>query len=60
MNIFLQRAAEYMGVKVGDNLGKTDAKRLRAKAKKMKKSCKKSLRTEDNYITRLASWYNNK
>ena len=59
MNIFLRRAAEYMGVKEGDSLGKSDAKRLRAKAKKMKKSCKKSLRNEDNYITRIAGWYNN-
>lgn len=57
MNIFLRQAAEYMGVKVGDNLSKTDAKRLRAKAKKMKKSCKKSLRNEDNHFSRIASWY---
>ena len=57
MNIFLRQAAEYMGVKVGDNLSKTDAKRLRAKAKKMKKSCKKSLRNEDNHLSRITSWY---
>ena len=36
MNIFIQRAAQFMGVRLGDRLSKTDFKRLRAKAKKMK------------------------
>ena len=57
MNIFLQRAAQYMGVKEGDNLSKTDAKRLRAKAKKMKNSCKKEQRKADNYLSRYSSWF---
>jgi|AACY02.2.fsa_nt_gi hypothetical protein len=47
MNIFLQQAAQYMGVRKGDRLSKTDEKRLRAKAKKMKTSFKKQLRKQD-------------
>ena len=47
MNIFLQRAAQYMGVREGEPLSKTDEKRLRAKAKKMKTSFKKQLRKQD-------------
>jgi hypothetical protein len=48
MNIFIKRAAEYMGVREGDRLSKTDGKRLRAKAKKMKTSFKKALRKDDH------------
>jgi len=47
MNIFLQQAAQFMGVRLGDRLSKTDEKRLRAKAKKMKTSFKKQLRKQD-------------
>ena len=47
MNIFLQRAAQYMGVRQGDSLSKTDEKRLRAKANKMKTSFKKTQRKQD-------------
>jgi len=47
MNIFLQRAAQYMGVREGEPLSKTDEKRLRAKAKKMKTSLKKAQRKQD-------------
>jgi len=47
MNIFLQRAAQYMGVREGEPLSKTDEKRLRAKAKKMKNSEKKAQRKHD-------------
>lgn len=47
MNIFLQQAAQFMGVRLGDRLSKTDEKRLRAKAKKMKTSEKKAQRKQD-------------
>lgn len=50
MNIFLQQAAQYMGVRLGDQLSKTDFKRLRAKAKKMKTSEKKSRRRNDGIL----------
>jgi hypothetical protein len=50
MNIFLQRAAQYMGVRKGDQLSKTDEKRLRAKAKKMKISEKKTRRRNDGIL----------
>lgn len=50
MNIFLQQAAQYMGVSLGDRLSKTDFKRLRAKAKKMKTSEKKSRRRNDGIL----------
>lgn len=41
MNIFKQRAEEYLGKSFKDNLSKTDRRRLLAKAKKMKTSDKK-------------------
>ena len=50
MNIFLQQAAHFMGVRLGDRLSKTDFKRLRAKAKKMKTSEKKSRRRNDGIL----------
>ena len=50
MNIFLQQAALFMGVRLGDRLIKTDEKRLRAKAKKMKTSIKKARRKEDGIL----------
>lgn len=52
MNIFIKRAAEYMGVREGDRLSKTDEKRLRAKAKKMKTSLKKAQRRQDTVYQR--------
>lgn len=60
MNIFLKQAADYMGISSKDKLSKTDEKRLRAKAKKIKISYKKSQRVPNNYLTRIASWYTNK
>jgi len=60
MNVFLKQAADYMGVNSKDKLSKTDQKRLRAKAKKLKTSHKKSQRVPHNYLTRIASWYTNK
>jgi len=50
MNIFLQQAAQFMGVSLGDRLSKTDFKRLRAKAKKMKTSEKKARRRNDGIL----------
>jgi hypothetical protein len=47
MNIFLQQAAQFMGVRLGDRLSKTDFKRLRAKAKKMQISEKKASRKQN-------------
>ena len=49
-----------MGISSKDKLSKTDEKRLRAKAKKIKISYKKSQRVPNNYLTRIASWYTNK
>ena len=57
MNIFLQKAAEFMGVRVGDKISKTDQKRLRAKAKKMRKSHKKAERSSNSYLDRIAGWH---
>jgi len=50
MNVFIQRAAQYMGVSLRDKLSKTDEKRLRAKAKKMKTSDKKARRRDDGIL----------
>ena len=50
MNIFLQQAAQFMGVRLGDKLSKTDEKRLRAKAKKMKTSEKKARRRDNGIL----------
>ena len=50
MNIFLQQAAQFMGVSLGDRLSRTDIKRLRAKAKKMKTSEKKARRRDDGIL----------
>ena len=44
MNIFKQRAIEYLGKSFKDKLSKTDEKRVRAKAQKMKTSEKKAQR----------------
>ena len=44
MNIFKQRAEEYLGKSFKDNLSRTDQRRLRAKAKKMKVSQRKAER----------------
>lgn len=56
MNIFIQRAASYMGVSLRDKLSKTDEKRLRAKAKKMKTSDKKAKRKGNKIETILQNW----
>jgi hypothetical protein len=44
MNIFKQRAEEYLGKSFKDNLSRTDKRRLLAKAKKIKNSERKAER----------------
>ena len=43
----------------GDKLSKTDLKRLRAKANKMKKSTKKAERDRGNQLIKQVNWANN-
>jgi len=50
MNIFKQRAEEYLGKSFKDNLSRTDHKRLLAKVKKMKLSFKKQRRRLDRIV----------
>ena len=50
MNIFKQRAEEYLGKSFKDNLSRTDRRRLLAKAKKIKNSYKKALRRFDRIV----------
>lgn len=50
MNIFKQRAEEYLGKKLKGRLSRTDEKRIRAKAKKMKTSEKKAKRKKDYIV----------
>jgi len=47
VNVFKQRAKQYMGVQDEDKLSRTDQKRLRAKAQKIKTSEKKANRKQD-------------
>ena len=47
MNLFVQRAAEYLGINIGDQLSKSAERRLRAKTKKLKKSYKKTERKKN-------------
>jgi len=46
VNVFKQRAKQYMGVKDEDKLSRTDQKRLRAKAQKIRNSEKKATRNK--------------
>lgn len=50
MNIFKQRAEEYLGKSFKDNLSRTDHKRLLAKVQKMKLSFKKQRRRLDRIV----------
>jgi hypothetical protein len=50
MNIFKQRAEQYLGKSFKDNLSRTDQRRLRAKAKKMKTSWKKAQRDRNDIV----------
>lgn len=45
-----RKAAQYLGKGAGDKLSKTDLKRLRAKANKMKKSTNKAERARGNQL----------
>jgi hypothetical protein len=54
-----RKAAQYLGKGAGDKLSKTDLKRLRAKANKMKKSTKKAERDRGNQLLKQVSWANN-
>ena len=47
-----RKAAQYLGKGAGDKLSKTDLKRLRAKANKMKNSTKKTERDRGNQLYR--------
>jgi len=51
-----RKAASYLGKGSGDKLSKTDLKRLRAKANKMKKSTKKSERDRGIQLARQVSF----
>jgi len=54
-----RKAAQSLGKGAGDKLSKTDLKRLRAKANKMKKSTKKAERDRGNQLIKQVSWANN-
>jgi len=51
-----RKAAQYLGKGAGEKLSKTDLKRLRAKANKMKKSTKKSERDRGIQLARQVSF----
>ncbi|MBL6771117.1 MAG: hypothetical protein ISQ22_07090 [Rhizobiales bacterium] len=51
-----RKAAMYLGKGAGDKLSKTDLKRLRAKANKMKKSKKKAERDRGIQLARQVSF----
>ena len=51
-----RKAAMYLGKGAGDKLSKTDLKRLRAKANKMKKSSKKAERDRGTQLARQVSF----
>ena len=54
-----RKASQYLGKGAGDKLSKTDLKRLRAKANKMKKSTKKAERDRGNQLARQVSFAHN-
>lgn len=47
-----RKAAQYLGKGAGEKLSRTDLKRLRAKANKMKKSTNKAERARGNQLYR--------
>ena len=51
-----RKAAQYLGKGAGSELSKTDLKRLRAKANKMKKSSKKAERDRGIQLARQVSF----
>ena len=51
-----RKAAMYLGKGAGEKLSKTDLKRLRAKANKMKKSSKKAERDRGIQLARQVSF----
>ena len=51
-----RKAAQYLGKGAGEKLSKTDLKRLRAKANKMKKSSKKAERDRGIQLARQVSF----
>jgi len=51
-----RKAAQYLGKGAGEKLSKTDLKRLRAKANKMKKSTKKAERERGIQLARQVSF----
>lgn len=51
-----RKAAQYLGKGAGEKLSKTDLKRLRAKANKMKKSTKKAERDRGIQLARQVSF----
>jgi len=54
-----RKAAQYLGKGAGDSISKTDLKRLRAKANKMKESIKKAQRARGTQLLKQVSWANN-
>lgn len=54
-----RKAAAYIGKGAGDELSKTDLRKLDAKAKKMKKSSKKADRQRGNQLARQVSFVRN-
>ena len=51
-----RKASQYLGKGAGEELSKTDLKRLRAKANKMKKSSKKAERDRGIQLARQVSF----
>lgn len=51
-----RKAAQYLGKGAGEKLSKTDLKRLRAKANKMKKSTKKAERDRGIQLAKQVSF----
>lgn len=54
-----RKAAQYLGKGAGDKLSKTDMRKLRAKANKMKKSTKKAERQRGIQLARQVSFMKN-
>lgn len=54
-----RKASQYLGKGAGDSLSKTELRQLNAKARKMKKSTKKSERARGQQLERQVKWYMN-
>jgi len=54
-----RKAAQYLGKGAGDNISKSDLRRLQAKANKMKKSSTKAERQRGIQLAKQVSWANN-